>query len=77
MIKKKKIIRRVTKPCPFCTKKVEPDYKTPDTLAFGVSVKKRIIARWNTGCCEKHQKRLAVAIKRARFLALLPFTDKA
>ncbi len=76
MIKKKKI-KRVTKPCPYCVKKVEPNYKDTESLTLGVSAKRRILPRWNTGCCQKHQGRLSVSIKRARFLALLPFTDKA
>lgn len=76
MIKKKRI-RRVTKPCPYCTKGIEPNYKDTESLALGISVKNRILPRWNTGCCQKHQGRLAVAVKRARYLALLPFTDRA
>jgi len=76
MIQKKKI-KRVTKPCPYCTKKVEPVYKDLESISLGVSIKRRILPRWNTGCCQKHQGRLAVAVKRARILALLPFTDKA
>lgn len=76
MIKKTKKIRKSNKPCPFCTKKTEPNYRDVDSLAVGVSPKKRIVSRWTTGVCEKHQLRLARAIKRARHLALLPFVDK-
>lgn len=76
MIKKKKI-RKSSKPCPFCVKKSEPVYRDLESLAIGISPKKRIVSRWTTGVCEKHQLRLARAIKRARHLALLPFVDKA
>lgn len=76
MIKKTKKIRKSNKPCPFCTKKTEPNYHDLESLAVGVSPKKRIVSRWTTGVCEKHQLRLARAIKRARHLALLPFVDK-
>jgi len=75
MILKKKI-RKSSKPCPFCIKKTEPIYSDIESLAIGVSAKKRIVSRWTTGVCEKHQLRLARAIKRARHLALLPVTDK-
>ena len=75
MIQKKKI-RKSSKPCPFCVKKVEPVYYDLENLAIGVSVKKRIVSRWTTGVCEKHQLRMARAIKRARHLALLPVTDR-
>jgi len=75
MIIKKKI-RKSNKPCPFCVKKIEPIYSDLDNLALGVSIKKRIVSRWTTGVCEKHQLRMARAIKRARHLALLPMTDR-
>jgi|APCry4251928276_1046603.scaffolds.fasta_scaffold807983_1 small subunit ribosomal protein S18 len=76
MIKKTKKIRKSHKPCPFCVKKVDPVYSDLESLSVGISVKKRIVSRWTTGVCEKHQLRLARAIKRARHLALLPFVDK-
>ena len=75
MITKKKI-RKSNKPCPFCVKKTEPNYADVDSLAIGVSAKKRIVSRWTTGVCEKHQLRLARSIKRARHLALLSVTDR-
>ena len=75
IIKKKN--RKSKKPCPFCTKKIEPKYSDLESLAVGISPKKRIVARWTTGVCEKHQLRMARSIKQARHLAPLPFTDKA
>lgn len=73
----RKKIRRSNKPCKFCVSKTEPDYKDPKTFEESVSAKKRIVARWETGFCEKHQKRVSVAIKRARHLGLTAFTDRA
>jgi len=76
MIQKKRV-HKSKKPCPFCVKKVEPSYSDTESMAFGIDAKKRIVSRWTTGVCEKHQLRMARAIKQARHLALLPFTDKA
>ena len=73
----KKRIRRSNKPCKFCVNKIEPDYKDPKGFEESVSPKKRIVPRWETGLCEKHQKRVAVAVKRARHLGLIAFTDRA
>jgi len=62
------------KVCPFCADKLEIDYKNVSRLRRYVSERGRIEARRRTGVCAKHQRRLAVAIKRARYLALLPYT---
>ncbi|MEK7064480.1 MAG: 30S ribosomal protein S18 [Patescibacteria group bacterium] len=72
----KKKIRRSRKPCAFCTKKTEPDYKDVESLRVALSNKDRIVSRLLTGICQKHQKRVTVAIKRARHLALLPFDGR-
>lgn len=61
--------------CLFCTEGVdEIDYKQADQLRSFLSAQGRIKARRKTGVCAKHQRRLAVAIKRARHIALLPYT---
>lgn len=72
----KKKIRRSNKPCAFCVKKSEPDFKDVESLRVSLSAKNRIVNRLLTGICQKHQKRLSMAVKRARHLALLPFDDK-
>ena len=54
----------------------EIDYKDIDTLKNYVSETGKIIASRNTGTKEKYQRQLATAVKRARFLALLPYTDQ-
>jgi len=60
--------------CAFCAEKFEIDYKDVARLRRYVSDRGRIQPRRRTGVCAKHQRRLALAIKRARFLALLPYT---
>ncbi|MFA7244348.1 MAG: 30S ribosomal protein S18 [Patescibacteria group bacterium] len=72
-----KDFRPMRKKCNFCKAKVaEIDYKDVATLS-------RYLNRWNkidsagrNGNCAKHQRWMTVAIKRARHLALLPFTIK-
>ena len=54
----------------------EIDYKDIDTLKNYISETGKIIASRNTGTKERYQRQLATAIKRARFLALLPYTDQ-
>jgi len=62
------------KVCAFCKEKVDViDYKRPDLLRRFLSDRGKIKPRRRTGTCAKHQRRLAVAIKRARHLALLPY----
>ena len=66
----------VVKPkvCPFCADKSVIDYKDITKLRKFVSERGKIEPRRRTGVCAKHQRSLALAIKRARFLALLPYT---
>ena len=62
------------KVCFFCRDKVKfIDYKEPAALRAYVSDRGKIAPRRKSGACAKHQRALAVAIKRARHLALLPF----
>ncbi len=63
--------------CQFCTdKSAVIDYKQADFLRRFVSEDGKIRPRRQTGTCAKHQRELARAIKRARHLALLPFTSE-
>ena len=63
--------------CQFCIEKVEViDYKQGDMLRKFVMERGKIRPRRQTGTCAHHQRGLAVAIKRARHLALLPFADE-
>ncbi len=64
--------------CRFCTSpKMQIDYKDLETLGRFVSDHGKIRSRRQTGTCAKHQRKLAREIKRARHLALLPFTGES
>jgi small subunit ribosomal protein S18 len=54
----------------------EIDYKNADMLRRYVTERGKIRSGRKSGTCAKHQRRLAVALKRARYLALLPFTSE-
>ena len=63
------------KVCAFCVDHISYiDYKDPGRLRRYVSDRGKIEPRRKTGTCAKHQRGLATAIKRARHIALLPFT---
>ena len=63
------------KVCAFCADKVESiDYKDVAKLRRYVSERGKILPRRVTGNCAKHQRQLTTAIKRARHIALLPYT---
>ena len=62
------------KSCFFCKSKVdEVDYKNINELRRYVSEKGKIRNRRISGACRRHQRQVAVAVKRARELALLPY----
>ncbi len=67
---------RFKKNCIFCKKNLEIDYKNVELLAKFLSSKKKIVSRRSSGNCAKHQRKLALEIKRARFLSLLPYLTK-
>ena len=73
MIKRRMIIPRVRTNCLFCKEQLILDYKEPQTLQKYLSERGKIISRGRTGVCAKHQRKLAMHVKRARHLALLPF----
>ena len=63
------------KVCAFCVDKIDHvDYKEPNKLRRFVSERGKIEPRRKTGTCARHQRKLTLAIKRARLLALLPYT---
>lgn len=71
--------RYVSRPrtCPFCTdRELVIDYKDTTLLRRFITEDGKIRPRRQTGTCAKHQRILARAIKRARHLALLPFTGE-
>ena len=63
------------KVCAFCVEKVEKiDYKDTEKLRRYTSDRAKILPRRVTGTCAYHQRELTTAIKRARSIALLPYT---
>ena len=64
------------KVCRFCVQKLKIDYKDADTLRRFITERGKILPRRITGTCAKHQRALAVSIKQARIIALLPFVSR-
>jgi len=72
--KKSMLLARRKKPCRFCMDKVERiDYKDASILRRFLTDRGKIFPRRTSANCAKHQRQLAVAIKRARYMALLPY----
>ena len=73
---RKRPIRRRRKVCVFCADKENNviDYKDVNKLKRYVSERGKILPRRITGNCAKHQRALTVAIKRARHVAIMPYT---
>jgi len=65
-----------TKECHFCANNTEVDYKDVRTLKKFINFYQKIISAQRTGTCAWHQRKLTVAIKRARKMALVAFTHK-
>ena len=75
----KKKPRRVIKvgKCRFCMNKIKNiDYKEADKMKKYITEKGKIIPSRTTGTCAKHQRQLTTAIKRARYMALLPYVGE-
>jgi small subunit ribosomal protein S18 len=67
--------RKRKKICSFCANKVKHiDYKNTKFLQKYITDRGKILPRRITGNCAHHQRQLTTAIKRARVMALLPFT---
>ena len=63
--------------CFFCSQNIaNVDYKEVDLLKRFVSSQAKIIDPRHTGVCAKHQRKLAQAVKRARFMGFLPYVRK-
>ena len=61
--------------CKYCADKtLLIDYKDPQGLRYFVSERGKIVPRRISGNCARHQRKVTVAIKRARNIALMPFT---
>ena len=73
---RRRTVRRRNKVCVFCADKTNAgiDYKDVNKLKRYVSERGKILPRRITGNCAKHQRALTVAVKRARHIALMPYT---
>ena len=61
--------------CRFCLDRVKGiDYKDLNTLQKNLTPQGKLFSRKRSGCCTFHQKVFQTAVKRARFIALLPFS---
>lgn len=68
---------RTRRVCIFCAENAKKiDYKQTDVLKRFLTERGQIRPRRKTSLCTKHQRRLGTAVKRARFMALLPYTGE-
>ena len=64
------------KVCTLCSdKNFELDYKNAEQLKKFINDKGKILPRRATGACAKHQREITLAVKRARHIAILPYTQ--
>jgi small subunit ribosomal protein S18 len=73
-VRRRNTLHRRKKVCVFCGKEKALEYKDVATLKKYVSERGKILPRRITGNCAKHQRALTVAVKRARHVALMPYT---
>ena len=65
------------KVCPLCANKdLVLDYKNADQLKKFINDKGKILPRRATGACNKHQRDITLAVKRARHIAILPYAQE-
>ena len=80
MLKKQntnKLLSQKEKSCFYCVHSIRDiDYKDSDSLIRFTSSYAKILPRKRTGACSKHQRKISSAIKRARFMALFPYTNR-
>ncbi|MBQ9480212.1 MAG: 30S ribosomal protein S18 [Selenomonadaceae bacterium] len=75
MVRRERGRRPRRKVCAFCVDKIEYiDYKDAAKLRRFITERGKILPRRISGNCAKHQRQVTLAIKRARNIALLPFT---
>ena len=67
-------VRRGAKACPLCESGIRfVNYKDDKTLGRIVTEQGKILPRRMTGMCARHQRQMGIAVKRARYLALIPY----
>jgi small subunit ribosomal protein S18 len=70
----KNTLQKKVKQCYFCVNNIQYiDYKDTQLLSRFLSPYAKIVLKKRTGTCSKHQRELSNAIKRARFMALIPY----
>ena len=78
--KQRKTFRFEEKPlneaCPFCKTKKNPDYKDSGTLGKFLNDRAKLLSRERSGVGAEHQRKPAIAVKRTRHLALLPYAPQ-
>lgn len=73
--RKRKFIAPKIENCPLKGKEDKINYKNVQLLKKYISTRGRILPTTKTGVCETNQRKLTLAIKRARYIGLLPFTQ--
>ncbi len=63
--------------CSYCKEKKNPDFLNVNELNKYLSERGKIHPRSRTSLCAKHQRKVTDAVKRARYIAILPFTVRA
>lgn len=66
---------KVKRNCQFCKQNEQPHFADVAVLSKYISDRGRIVGHDRTGVCAKHQRRLSREVKRARYMALLPFVS--
>lgn len=75
MVKRERVRRGKKRVCNFCVEKTDyVDYKNISYLRKYITERGKILPRRVSGNCARHQRVLTIAIKRARVMALIPFT---
>jgi len=72
--KKFRLRKRRKKVCIFCADKKTLDYKDIPLLRKFISDRGKIVSRRSGGCCARHQRMVATAVKRARQAGIAPYT---
>lgn len=73
-VRRRRTTRR-KKPCSFCIEKAtQIDFKDANKLRRFITERGKIMPRRMTGTCAQHQRKLSMAVKRARLVALLPYS---
>jgi len=68
--------RKRFKKCSVCEENLNVDYKEVQNLRKFTSERGKILGRGKTGVCAKHQRQVTRSIKRARYVALMPFVQR-